>query len=186
MLYAVTIEPLNAIYFVSDRPDDNPWEVEEGVELDINPLYGTWTPDLGPLHQTLCVSTSDPKYFRVFLHSKDIGIREFRPTGRHFGGLFSKATWERFAKTCPRHHRGPLQIGRRAIRRARGRSRSPRSSEEAEAWRGSSCWIPVRWAMLAGGEAPDRRAIERWLIDERRMGRSWPSPRSPTTRSDAG
>ena len=65
MLYAVTIEPLNAIFFVSDRPDDNQWEVQEGVELDIIPLYGTWTPDLGPLHQTLCVSTSDPKHFKV-------------------------------------------------------------------------------------------------------------------------
>ena len=101
MLYAITIEPLNAIYFVYERPDDNPWEILEGVELDINPLFGTWTPDLGPLHQTLCVSTSDPKYFRVYLHSKDIGIKEFRPTGRRFGGLFSKAAWERYAKTAP-------------------------------------------------------------------------------------
>jgi hypothetical protein len=102
MLYAITIEPLNAMYFVYERPDDNPWEVLEGVELDINPLFGTWTPDLGPLHQTLCVSTSDPKYYKVFQHSKDIGIDEFRPTGRHFGGLFSKATWERFEKTATR------------------------------------------------------------------------------------
>jgi hypothetical protein len=101
MLYAVTVEPFNVICFVTDRPDDNPWEVEEGVELDIYPLFGTWTPDLGPLHQTLCVSISDPKYFRVYLHSKDIGIKEFRPTGRDFGGLFSKASWERFAKTAP-------------------------------------------------------------------------------------
>jgi hypothetical protein len=102
MLYAITIEPLNVIAFVYDRPDDNPWEVEEGVELDVNPLFGTWTPDLGSLHQTLCVSTSDPKYYKVFQHSKDIGIKELRPTGRRFGGLFSKATWERFATTAPR------------------------------------------------------------------------------------
>jgi hypothetical protein len=101
MLYAVTVEPLNAVYFVSDRPDDNPWEVQEGVELEIDPLYGTWTPDLGPLHQTLCVSTSNPKYFRVFLHSRDPGIKEFRPTGRHFAGFFSKAAWERIAKSAP-------------------------------------------------------------------------------------
>jgi hypothetical protein len=101
MLYAVTIEPLNTVIFVYERPDDNPWEVEEGVELDINPLFGTWTPDLGPLHQTLCVSTTNPKYFKVFQHSKDIGIKEFRPTGRHFGGLFSKASWERYTKTAP-------------------------------------------------------------------------------------
>jgi hypothetical protein len=101
MLYAVTIDPLNTIVFVYDRPDDIPWEVEEGVELDINPLFGTWTPDREPLHQTLGVSISNPKYYRVFHHSKDIGNRGFRPTGRHFGGLFSKATWERFVKTAP-------------------------------------------------------------------------------------
>jgi hypothetical protein len=51
MLYAVTIEPLNTIAFVTDRPDGNPWEVEEGVELEVDPLFGTWTPDLGPLHE---------------------------------------------------------------------------------------------------------------------------------------
>jgi hypothetical protein len=101
MLYAVTIDPLNAIYFVSDRPDDNEWDVQEGVELEIDPLYGTWTPDLGPLRQSLYVSTSDPKHFKVFLHSKDPGLREFRPTGRSFAGLFPKATWERIARHVP-------------------------------------------------------------------------------------
>jgi hypothetical protein len=101
MLYAVTIDQLNAIFFVSDRPDDNEWEVEEDVSLEIGPLYGTWTPDLGPLHQTLCVSTSDPKYFRVILHSKDIRHDGLRPTGRDFGGLFPKSAWERFAKAAP-------------------------------------------------------------------------------------
>lgn len=101
MLYAVTIEPLNTVCFVDERPDDTPWEVQEGVEIDIDPLHGTWTPDLGPLRQTLCVSTSDPKYFRVFLHSRDLRRDDYRPTGRHFGGLFSRAAWKRFAKTAP-------------------------------------------------------------------------------------
>jgi hypothetical protein len=41
MLYAVTIDQLNAIFFVSDRPDDNEWEVEEGVSLELDPIYGT-------------------------------------------------------------------------------------------------------------------------------------------------
>ena len=35
------------------------------------------------------------------MHSKDIGIQEFRPTGRRFGGLFSKAAWERITKRAP-------------------------------------------------------------------------------------
>ena len=43
MLYAVTIEPLNTIFFVSERPDECEWEVQEGVSLDAAPLYGTWT-----------------------------------------------------------------------------------------------------------------------------------------------
>jgi hypothetical protein len=98
MLYAVTIEPLNTIVFVSERPDDNPWEVQEGVALDAAPRYGTWTPDRGPLEEILCVSTSDPKYFKVFRRQRDIDPMQFRPTGRHFGGIFSKPTWERFAK----------------------------------------------------------------------------------------
>jgi hypothetical protein len=101
MLYAVTIDPLNTTCFVSDRPDDNEWDVQRGVELEMSPLYGTWTPDLGPLRQTLCVSTSDPKHFRVFMHSKEITNRDYRPTGRRFGGFFSKAAWERFAKEIP-------------------------------------------------------------------------------------
>jgi hypothetical protein len=101
MLYAVTIDQLNAIFFVSDRPDDNEWEVEEGVSLELDPIYGTWTPDLGPLRQILCVSSSDPKYFKVFLNTEDIGPKGFRPTGRDFGGLFPKPTWERFAKVAP-------------------------------------------------------------------------------------
>ena len=101
MLYAVTIELLNAIYFVSDRPDECPWEVQEGVELELDPIYGTWTPDLGPLRQILCVSNSDPKYYRVLTNPKDIDPLGLRPTGRDFGGLFPKPAWERFAKRAP-------------------------------------------------------------------------------------
>jgi hypothetical protein len=101
MLYAVTIEPLNAIYFVSDRPDECEWEVQEGVELELTPIYGTWTPDLGPLRQYLCVSNSNPKYYRVVTNPRDIGPLGYRPAGLDFGGLFPKAVWERFAKEVP-------------------------------------------------------------------------------------
>jgi hypothetical protein len=101
MLYAVTIDLLNATYFVSDRPDDNEWEVQEDVSLEVDTIYGIWTPDLGPLYETLCVLISDPKYYRVFHHSHDIDHEEYRPTGRRFGGLFPKAAWERFAKVAP-------------------------------------------------------------------------------------
>jgi hypothetical protein len=101
MLYAVTIEPLNTMFFVSERPDDNDWEVQEGVSLDAAPLYGTWTPDREPFEQILCASTSDPKYYKLFRNRRDIDTDQFRPTGRHYGGLFSKPTWERFAREAP-------------------------------------------------------------------------------------
>jgi hypothetical protein len=101
MLYAVTVEPLNTICFVSERPDDNPWEVQEGVALDItlNFNIGPWDPE-GSGH-ILCVSTSDPKYYKLFKNTRDIDPAQFRPAGRHFGGLFSKPSWERFAKHAP-------------------------------------------------------------------------------------
>jgi hypothetical protein len=101
MLYAVTIEPLNTICFVSERPDDNPWEVQEGVALDItfNFNIGPWDPE-GAGH-ILCVSTSDPKHYKLFKNKRDIDPAQFRPAGRRFGGLFSKPSWERFAKQAP-------------------------------------------------------------------------------------
>jgi hypothetical protein len=102
MLYAVTVEPFNAICFISERPDDNPWEVQEGVGLDAAPLFGRWTPEREPFEQILCVSTSDPYYFKVFRNQRDIDPSQFRPTGRHFGGIFSKPTWERFARLAAR------------------------------------------------------------------------------------
>jgi hypothetical protein len=101
MLYAVTIEPLNATFFVSDKPDADDWHVDVGVELEMNPLYGTWTPDRPPIQQILCVSTVDPKLFKVFRNPEDIDSSEFHPTGRHFGGLYSRSSWERFARHVP-------------------------------------------------------------------------------------
>jgi hypothetical protein len=98
MLYAITIEPLNTIVFVSERPENNPWEVQEGVALDAAPLYGTWTADRGSFEEILCVSTSVPTCFKVFRDQRDIDRAQFRLTGRHYGGIFSKPTWERFAK----------------------------------------------------------------------------------------
>jgi hypothetical protein len=98
MLYAVTIEPFNTICFVSERPDENPWEVQEGVGLDI-PFNLTMGPSDGEdAWPILCVSTSDPRYYKLFKYRRDIDPAQFRPVERHFGGLFSKPSWERFAK----------------------------------------------------------------------------------------
>jgi hypothetical protein len=101
MLYAVTIEPLNAIFFVSERPDDNGWEVQEGVSLDITSNFNIGPEDPEEAEHVLCVSTADPKYFKLFKNRRDIDPTQFRPAGRHFGGLFAGASWERFEKDLP-------------------------------------------------------------------------------------
>jgi hypothetical protein len=64
MLYAVTIEPLNATCFVSQQPDDNEWEVQEGVELEIPFNYDTWSDGAEPPDQILCISVTDPKHYK--------------------------------------------------------------------------------------------------------------------------
>jgi hypothetical protein len=101
MLYAVTIEPLNAIFFLAELPSADPWEVQEGVEIDIPPNYVTRSHSLEPLEQILCVSISDPNHYRIYKRKNDIDLREFRPTGKHFGGTYSKSAWARFMKNLP-------------------------------------------------------------------------------------
>jgi hypothetical protein len=101
MLYAVTIDALNAIFFVSERPDGDQWEVVEGVSLDAPPVYGIGRPGREQQEQILYVSLSDPKHYKVFINPRDVDSDEFQPAGRHFGGLYSKPSWERFAKIAP-------------------------------------------------------------------------------------
>ena len=101
MLYAVTIEPLNAVFFVSERPDANGWKVQEGVELDIPFNYDTWPDGAEPPEQILCTSVLDPNHYRMFKYSKNIDPTEFLLTGRHFGGIYSKSTWSRFMENLP-------------------------------------------------------------------------------------
>ncbi len=101
MLYAVIVKPLNSIFFVSERPDDDNWEVLDDVSLDAPPIYGIGRADKEPQDQILCVSNLDPKYFKVFINPGDIVDSDFLPTGRRFGGIFSKPSWERFAQHAP-------------------------------------------------------------------------------------
>ncbi len=97
MLYAVTIEPLNGIYFVSERPNGDEWDVEEGVSLDLPSTYIAATKGPEPPEQALCRSTADHKHYALFVNRRDVDPARFQPVGRHFGGLFSKSSWERFA-----------------------------------------------------------------------------------------
>lgn len=97
-MYAVTVEPLSAIFFMEERPEGIQWEIQEGVDLDNPPNLWLW-PDGEPAPEgVLCRSTSDPKRYKVFKYRREIDPGEFQPTGKNFGGIYSKAAWERFQK----------------------------------------------------------------------------------------
>ena len=98
MLYAVTVNPRQYDRLrVRTAGSQFLGSPRRGC-FDAAPLYGTWTADRGSLEEILCVSTLGPRYFKVFRDHRDIDPSQSRPTGRHFGGIFSKPTWERFAR----------------------------------------------------------------------------------------
>jgi hypothetical protein len=101
MIYAVTIKPLNATFFLAERPAEGRWDVQEGVSLDIPSNYDAWPEGAECPEQVLCTSTADPSHFKLFKYHKDIDRNEFRPTGKRFGGVYSKTSWERFVRNLP-------------------------------------------------------------------------------------
>jgi hypothetical protein len=100
-MYAVTLEPLNSVYFLAERPGDGPWTVEEGVDLDLASGYDVWHEGSPCPEQVVGVSTSDPKLYKVFKYSRDMNPDDFKSTGKTFGGFFSKRSWERFKSKLP-------------------------------------------------------------------------------------
>lgn len=101
MMYAVTIEPLNAIFFLADRPDESCWPVEEGVSIDIPVNFAYWSGGEELAEHVLCISVSDPKQYKLIKDKRDVDPDEYRPTGKMFGGVFSKTSWERFLRGLP-------------------------------------------------------------------------------------
>jgi hypothetical protein len=101
MIYAVTVRPLNTTFFLAERPEDGAWEIEEGVSLDVPPKYLEWPEGTERPQQLLCVSSSDPRHYKVFRYTRDIDREAFRETGRNFGGLYSQKTWGRFVQELP-------------------------------------------------------------------------------------
>ncbi len=97
-MYAVTIEPLNAIIFLGDRPEEDEWAIQDDVELDLAPNYALWPAGKDAPEQVLCVSTSDPKLYTVYRYAREVDRVKYLPTGRNFGGVFSRAAWGRFRK----------------------------------------------------------------------------------------
>jgi hypothetical protein len=73
--------------FLTERPSSGRWEVQDDVEIDIPPNFSDWPEGAAVPEQVLCVSTSDPKHFKIFKDSRDIDTSEFRKTGLNFGVL---------------------------------------------------------------------------------------------------
>jgi hypothetical protein len=109
-MYAVTIEPLGTIFFLAERPEGKGWEaiqqlatvhVQEGVGIDIAPNFDSRPEGAAPPEHVLCVSTTEPKNYKIFRYHREVNGSSFRPTGKDFGGVFSKRTWERFQEKIP-------------------------------------------------------------------------------------
>jgi hypothetical protein len=96
MLYAVHVEELNTIFFTTDHPGPG-WDVREGIDLDISPNYFRWFGRDKEPEVVLGVSRTDPNRYWVVLHRSDLEYAGYQDTSRSFGGLFSRASWERFA-----------------------------------------------------------------------------------------
>jgi len=100
-MYALTIGPLQTMVFLSEPPENDHWEVQDGVQIDIPANYSDRPEGADVPEQILCVSTFEPKRYKVFKSSRDIDPAEFQQTGMSFGGVFSRTAWERFAKSLP-------------------------------------------------------------------------------------
>jgi hypothetical protein len=101
MLYAVTIDPLEAVFFLGERPEETCWQVQEGVQLDLPFNYDTWPEGEEHPEHVLCTSISEPTHYKMFKYKRDIDFSEYRPALKHFGGVYSKSTWARFIKNLP-------------------------------------------------------------------------------------
>ncbi|MHC5540877.1 hypothetical protein ACYOEI_21860 [Singulisphaera rosea] len=101
MMYAVTIEPLNTIVFLSDPPEEGDWDLEENISLDVPMNFADWIEGTELPEALLCRSTTDERHYKVFRYSRDVELTRYRPTGRMFGGLLSRSTWRHFVKTLP-------------------------------------------------------------------------------------
>ena len=97
-MYAVTVEPLNTVFFLGERPEGAEWEVREGVGIDVPFNYADWPEGTDRPEAILCVSTTDPTHYKVFRRRRDVDPGQFQPTGRNFGGVLSRTSWERFRR----------------------------------------------------------------------------------------
>ena len=99
MLYAVTHDRFDAIFFVCDRPENSRWTVVEGVELEVPATYRDSSPEpdgaeLDDPGQMLAESTTRPNSYKVFARQRYIDPARYRMTEFRFGGVFTRSTWE--------------------------------------------------------------------------------------------
>ncbi len=106
MVYLVTIPLIDYSFFVGDVEGDpmhplesrEGWEVQEGVWIEQVPNLYEWLDGTPAPEATLCQSLSDLKHYKVFNHPSDVPTNEFRPTGRNYGGSYSRKRWDRFSR----------------------------------------------------------------------------------------
>jgi hypothetical protein len=101
VLYAVEISGWNSILFMAERPPSGDWTVAEGVEIDVPVNFDLWPEEAPQPDQTLCRSTTNPNHYKVFKYSSDIDRSEFEPTGKGWGGIYSKRSFERLVTKLP-------------------------------------------------------------------------------------
>ena len=109
-MYAVTIDPIGTTFFLTEPPRGETWEaikkiasvhVQEGIGIDIAANFDARPEGAAPPEHVLCVSKTDPETYKIFRYPREVNGTSFRPTGKDFGGVFSKETWERFQKKIP-------------------------------------------------------------------------------------
>ena len=95
-MYAVTIEPLNSVVFLAEHPGEGPWEIQEDVGIDVPANYALRPEGAAPPDSVLAVSTADPRLYKVFRYRREAAPAGYQPTGKNFGGVFSRPAWEHF------------------------------------------------------------------------------------------
>jgi hypothetical protein len=99
----VKIHGLDAIYYLPELPDEgDDWEIEEGAWVEVGPdVEDDPTGPDRPASWTLAISKDDPKHYRLFKYPEGVESAGFEPTGRSYGGVYSRSMWERLAEAIP-------------------------------------------------------------------------------------
>ena len=102
MSCSVMLPDWDSIYFLTDPPDRTEGlQIVEGAWVEVPINVGLW-PDGAPRPETvLCRSRRDPEHYKLFKYRREVDAQEWDEAGLHFGGTFSKQSWNAFASRIP-------------------------------------------------------------------------------------